>query len=212
MPRNACLDLPSPRAGSDPAKLTDAQLLGHLLPADPDRAAGILQSFGGLHALNEYPPEELGLDGSDGFLLRVALEFGQRLTRESIQRTPVLRQPARIVQYLVQRYFDLDQELFGVLFLDCNLHLMSEELLFRGSRRRATVEPRLILREALRRHADQIAVWHTHPSTDSTPSSEDLGFTRRLVEACDLMNVELTDHLILARGGRWCSLRRYEPW
>ena len=48
--------------------------------------------------------------------------------------------------------------------------------------------------------------WHTNPSGDPAPSPEDVALTRRLVEAAQLVEVEVLDHLIIGHG-RWVSLR-----
>ncbi len=73
------------------------------------------------------------------------------------------------------------------------------------------VEPRPILREAIRRNAQGLLLFHLHPSGDPTPSQEDWNFTERLRECCVTMGFDLLDHLVLA-GDRWVSLRRLRPW
>jgi DNA repair protein RadC len=49
-------------------------------------------------------------------------------------------------------------------------------------------------------------VAHNHPSTDATPSPEDILVTRQIVEAGKLLDCEVLDHLVLA-GNRYVSLR-----
>ena len=45
-----------------------------------------------------------------------------------------------------------------------------------------------------------------------SPSAEDLEFTRRILEAGDLLGIRLIDHLILGSAGRWVSLKRQGAW
>ncbi|HEU4760003.1 MAG TPA: JAB domain-containing protein, partial [Dehalococcoidia bacterium] len=47
---------------------------------------------------------------------------------------------------------------------------------------------------------------HNHPSGDPTPSADDAAITRQIVEAGALLNVEVLDHVIIARGG-YASLK-----
>jgi len=39
---------------------------------------------------------------------------------------------------------------------------------------------------------------HNHPSGDPTPSADDLVLTTRMVNAGDIMGIDVVDHLILA--------------
>jgi len=63
-----------------------------------------------------------------------------------------------------------------------------------------------VFREAVRRSCAALIVAHNHPSGDPTPSPEDVEVTRQLVEAGNLLDIELLDHLIIGRQ-RFISLR-----
>ena len=47
---------------------------------------------------------------------------------------------------------------------------------------------------------------HNHPSSDCSPSSEDVAVTRQIVEAGKLLDVECLDHLVIGKQ-RFVSLR-----
>ncbi len=47
---------------------------------------------------------------------------------------------------------------------------------------------------------------HNHPSGRTVPSQADLAFTQRLLDAGDLLGIQVVDHLILVRRS-WRSLR-----
>ena len=47
---------------------------------------------------------------------------------------------------------------------------------------------------------------HNHPSGDPTPSPEDTGLTRAVVEAGKLLNVDVLDHLVIG-GNRFVSMK-----
>ena len=57
-----------------------------------------------------------------------------------------------------------------------------------------------------RRTAGAVIVVHNHPSSDPTPSPEDVRVTEMLVEAGGLLDVEVIDHLIFG-GTRFVSLK-----
>ena len=46
--------------------------------------------------------------------------------------------------------------------------------------------------------ASSIAVFHNHPSGDPTPSEDDLLLTSRMVNAGEVIGIDVLDHLILA--------------
>ncbi len=64
------------------------------------------------------------------------------------------------------------------------------------------------VRGDLRAGASGFVLFHTHPSGDPTPSNADFAFTRRMQKAGEIMGVRLIDHVIVAGGDRWVSLRR----
>ena len=41
---------------------------------------------------------------------------------------------------------------------------------------------------------------HNHPSGDTTPSVEDTAFTSRLIEAGNLLQIPLLDHIIIGHN------------
>jgi DNA repair protein RadC len=47
---------------------------------------------------------------------------------------------------------------------------------------------------------------HNHPSGDPTPSAEDIAMTKQTIEAGDLLDIDVLDHIILAHG-RFESIR-----
>jgi DNA repair protein RadC len=50
---------------------------------------------------------------------------------------------------------------------------------------------------------------HNHPSGDPTPSQEDIRITEQLVEAGNLLDIEVLDHIIIGHH-RCVSLKEQE--
>ena len=42
---------------------------------------------------------------------------------------------------------------------------------------------------------------HNHPSGDPSPSPDDVALTKQIVEAGRLLNIEVLDHVVIARAG-----------
>lgn len=69
------------------------------------------------------------------------------------------------------------------------------------------LKPSDVLRPVIVGGAYGYIVAHNHPSGDPSPSASDIEMTRHLTRASELVGVDCLDHLILARGGGWRSLR-----
>ena len=58
-------------------------------------------------------------------------------------------------------------------------------------------DKRGILQKALLVNAVSIILVHDHPSGDPTPSSNDISITKDFKQACELIGIELADHIII---------------
>ena len=196
-----------------PEVLSDAELVGLLLRLrgkPTELASGLLQHTNGLTGLLGLDLPSLrhhGLSEAKALQVLVAGELSRRQARQKLTGQWMQR-PEEVAQYLFLRYGNIDQEVMGALFVDMRNVLIVEAELFRGTMRRAWVDPRTILREALIRRAAGLLLFHTHPGGAPEPSPEDLKFTLTMAEACELMEVRLMDHLILGVEGTWVSVKQ----
>lgn len=97
-------------------------------------------------------------------------------------------------------------EQLRILFLATGNRLVADEILFQGSIDSASLLPRPIVHRALDLGASGIILVHNHPGGSQEASRADIEATRDLVAACRPLEIEVHDHLIVARGG-WTSLR-----
>lgn len=194
--------------------LSDAELLALVLPGPTgdrthDLACELLDTCGGVTGLLNCDfgiSRAQGLNEQQAAAVLAAVELGRRLI-STPNRSAILGDPEMAARYLYLRHARMNQEVVGAVLIDVHQRVVGEVECFRGSLMRAVVEPKPILREALRRNARGILLFHNHPSGDPTPSNEDLSFTLRMKEACEALGLELVEHLILG-GQRWTSLRR----
>lgn len=66
-----------------------------------------------------------------------------------------------------------------------------------GTENSAILKPRDALIDAVKMGAPKIILVHNHPSGDPTPSSEDINFTNRLIQASSVIGIELLDHVVI---------------
>lgn len=63
------------------------------------------------------------------------------------------------------------------------------------------VDIRVVLCVALKCNASGIILVHNHPSGNLKPSEADKIITKKLKDACSLLEISLIDHLIISRNG-----------
>ena len=68
--------------------------------------------------------------------------------------------------------------------------------MFQGSISSCEVQPREIARKALLLNCSCILICHNHPSNCLEASNADKNITKRLVEALDLFNIKVLDHVM----------------
>lgn len=88
-------------------------------------------------------------------------------------------------------------EEFWVLALHSNRSVIAKECVFRGTVDACPVYPRDVFRLACRLNAASILVAHNHPSGDNRPSSSDLQVTETLLQAAQILQIPIVDHLIV---------------
>lgn len=208
-----------PRAPEEEGAPSDGDLLEHVVNlgarGPPTCGTCLLKSLGGLTGLTRACPSSLsrlGLTHSQVAATLAALEIGCRLARAAVpDRDPLLPTPRALARYIALRYGTSGQEVMGALFLSAKGDVVGEEWLFRGTLHRCAVEPGPILKRAML-YGPGLVLFHTHPSGDPAPSREDIAFTRRMAGACEVMGVRFVDHLVVAYGGAWVSLRQRGGW
>lgn len=201
--------------------LSDTELVAILLRTGRpgmsvlDLAREVLRGSGGLGGLLGSSSRELrrlGIGPAKAATLLAAIELARRLARAEVPERDLLSHPEAVASFLTLRYASQGQEVMGALYLDTRHRLLQDTEIFRGTLNRAAVEPRAILKQGLLRNAAGLILFHTHPSGDPSPSAEDLAFTRRMAEAGEVVGLRLVDHLIVAGGGRWVSLKKRGGW
>ena len=93
---------------------------------------------------------------------------------------------------------DLDHEESWVLYLNnCNRPL-DKLMITVGSIASTIIDHRRIVKQALLSNATRIILFHNHPSGNPLPSKADITETEKLKKACDLFEISLLDHIIIA--------------
>jgi DNA repair protein RadC len=96
-------------------------------------------------------------------------------------------------------------EVFVVLCLSTTRRVLGYYEVSRGTLDSTLVHPRDVFKVAVLANAAAIIAAHNHPSGDPSPTREDLGITRRLISAGEILGIELLDHIVVG-DEHWVSL------
>lgn len=197
-----------------PGALSSAELLAIILggPHQLQQAASLLAKYGGLVGLARAPHHDLSVNGGHGIgaakaaKIKAALEIGRRLLSASSDEKPQVKSPADAANLLMMEMQALEQEHLKVILLDSKNRVLKVVTVYVGSLNTSVVRVGELFREAIRANAAAIIVAHNHPSGDPTPSPEDVKVTELIVQAGQLMDIDVLDHVIIGQQ-RYVSLK-----
>ena len=203
-------------AFAGPSALSTAELLAIILrvgnrgESAVRMAERLLIRFGGITGLAQSGYDELcqehGIGQAKATQIKAALELGKRLVAASPQDRPQVRSPGDVANLVMLEMGLLEQEQLRVVLLDTKSAVIRLATVYTGSLNTAVVRVGEIFREAIRANCASLIIVHNHPSGDPTPSPEDVRVTEMIVEAGQLLDIAVLDHLIIGRN-RFVSLK-----
>ena len=140
-----------------------------------------------------------GVGTAKAATLMAALELGWRMQSEfNDAKELILNDSTAIFNYMSSLLVDLDHEEFWAVYLSVRNKVIARQRIALGGQTDTTVDPRIVFRGALECKAVKVALLHNHPSGGLHPSHDDRRLTKQLVDAGKLLQINVTDHLIIA--------------
>ena len=102
--------------------------------------------------------------------------------------------------YLYPVMKNLDHEECWILYLSRKNTIIKRMCLSKGGFTQTTIDNKQILRNAFLLGAQGIIISHNHPTGDPTPSHSDISSTRALKSACQSIDIQLLDHIIIGNS------------
>ena len=203
------------------ASLTDAELLAIIIRTGTKNASALtiaqklldrFEQNRQLNSLHHITIQELmemeGIGEVKAVKIKCIAELSARMANQHAAQTLDFKTPSSIADYYMEQMRHEEVEKVLLLLLDTKLHLMEEYLLSKGTVNASLLSTREVFRHALRAGACKIVLLHNHPSGSCNPSKEDLSVTKKIMEAGNLMEIPLLDHLIVG-DGCYLSLKEY---
>lgn len=108
------------------------------------------------------------------------------------------------VYQVLKANWDMDtielQEEFKLLLLNQANQVLGIKSLFKGGVSNCSVDVRLIMSLVLKTNASGLIISHNHPSGYLKASESDKRITSKIKECCELFDVRLLDHIIMAKN------------
>lgn len=195
---------------SDYELLSEADLISLLLAASNTKvdATRAIEAFGTVWNLLSAPPSALrkaGVPPKALNLLRLVRAVSLRGHGAALKATPFLNSWDRLLQHMQTRFTGLQHEEFWVLYLDRHNRLLAEERAGIGTVDHVPVYPREVVTGALEHRASCLILVHNHPSGSSVPSQADIEMTKKIIAACQPLDIVVHDHLVV--GAKHFSMK-----
>jgi len=165
---------------------------------------------GQLHRLPQLTRTQLmqlsGVGQAQAARLQAALELGRRVLQADTGEQPSIQSPADAANLLMYEMMNLEQEHLRVILLNTRNRVITVPTVYVGSLNTSVVRLAEVFKPAIVHNAAAIIVCHNHPSSDPSPSPEDVSVTRHLVQAGEMLSIPVLDHIILGRH-RFVSMK-----
>lgn len=160
----------------------------------------LIEKFNDLNGLTKATLYELievpGINKVKALEIMAGVELAKRINEIPSTRIKI-KTPHDVYRLLGYKLKKEESEHFYVIFLDIKCHLISYNMITKGSLNSTIIRPRDIFKEAFRSNAASIICVHNHPSGDPTPSESDIETTHAIATAAKTIGIPVVDHIIL---------------
>lgn len=151
-----------------------------------------------------------------GVMLVMMLEDGFKINMVSVKLVKdiallsekPIHNPDDLIDVMGEYMSQFDKEVIFVLNLNDNNQIINGSMVSMGTLNYAVFHPRELFKSTVLSNASRIMMLHNHPSGNVLPSKDDICVTDNLCKACEIMGIELLDHIIVGgRDGSYFSFR-----
>lgn len=155
-----------------------------------------------LNLLGKYSVNELmkfkGIGEAKAISIVAALELGKRRMKEDIIEKKQIQSSSDAAKIFMSFLQDLPHEEFWIMLLNRANKIIEYKRMSIGGVAGTVSDIKLILKAAIEKLASGIIICHNHPSGNKKPGDTDNNLTKKLQEACNIVDIKLLDHIIIA--------------
>ena len=193
--------------------LSNSELLAIIIKTGTkeDTAVGLAQKIlalskgdSSLRFLEQISMEELkkikGIGRVKAIQLKAVCEITKRLSQPINSDKITINNPKDVADLLMDELRYEKKEILKVLILNTKNVIQKIEDIAIGGTFSINLEPKDILKEAIKMEMPKIIVVHNHPSGNATPSTSDLEITDKIDACAKLFGIQLLDHIVIGDG------------
>jgi DNA repair protein RadC len=199
-------------AGQGRRALTDAELIAILIGSGSrDETAvelgkRILHHYDNdLNKLGKASINELsnfkGIGEAKAISIIAALEIGRRRNDSETKPADFIGGSKDVYNMMRRHLMDLNHEEFWIIFTGRSQKVLGKELISKGGLSQTLIDLKIIFSAALQYKSNAIILIHNHPSGNLKPSHEDIVLTKRITDAGKILDIKVSDHLIITDNG-----------
>lgn len=173
-------------------------------------AWALLKKFGSLSGVLDATPSELeevaGIGRQSTVFIKLIRAVMRTYFLEEIKKRKEITTPENVVNFCRASLQGEPNEIFEVIYLTTRNAVIGVERLSVGTIDRASIAPRKIIEQALKRRAAALIFVHNHPSGEPEPSAEDRELTETLSQIASPLGIAVLDHIVVGKG-KFFSMR-----
>ncbi|MCC8174996.1 MAG: DNA repair protein RadC [Bacteroidales bacterium] len=149
-------------------------------------------------SIHELTSKYRGIGPAKAVSLAAALELGLRCQSDFASPLPQIYGSETVYDMMRPHMCRLNYEEFWVFHLNHANRLIARECISSGGTASTLVDVKLLMKKAVDKLATGIILAHNHPSGNLQPSGADRQLTTKISKACDILDIRLLDHVIIA--------------
>ena len=150
-------------------------------------------------SINELTKIE-GIGKVKAIELKALGEIAKRMSKPINLDKIYIKTKADVANLLMQEMRYEKREILKLILLN-NKNIVQKIIdIAKGKDSQLVFDIKQILSEPIKLQIPKIILVHNHPSGNSKPSSEDILATQKIKQACEIMGIQLLDHIIIGDG------------
>lgn len=149
-----------------------------------------------------------GIGEAKAAMIIAAVQLGMRLASSNYNSKIKITSPSIAANYVLSEMSVLEEEHFRIMTLNTKKEINFVREISKGTINMTIVHAREVFRTAILDNAHSIILLHNHPTGDPSPSKEDINLTKNLVEASNIVDIKILDHIIIGDNKYFSFLER----
>ncbi len=167
-----------------------------------DLSHRLLERFGSFSGVIEAEYDDLvavdGMGPNSALLFCICRDVIRRYAVDKAEVPFVYDSIEKVGQYLVNLYIGVTVEKVYAMLFDNKMKLIDIIQLADGSINSVRLSMRTLAEKALKRSASSVIVAHNHPNGTAYPSDDDVMLTHQMHDLCDMLGLNLIDHIVVS--------------